>query len=56
MERKDGSRPSRGFGVSTRGGNLGSEYGDPRHNMFRTFNLHIWRTYTLRMSWKKPRD
>lgn len=48
-----GFMPSRGLGISTSGGVMGTEYGDPRHNMTRIVSVQIWWTMTMRICWKE---
>jgi len=52
IEREDGFIPSRGFGISTSGGCMGTEYGDPRTKMTRNISVQLWWKWTLMICWK----
>lgn len=53
LERDDGLYRAVGFAIFTRSGCLGSTYQEPGRDMFRDFNLSIYKwTWTLGFWWK----
>lgn len=52
FERVRGYLPPHGFGVTTKGGSLGSTVGDPRRVMFREVTVYLWWGLSLRFDWR----
>lgn len=47
--------PTRGFGLFTRGGGLGTSVDDSRNRYFREFDLMLWWPIVLHLSWTSKR-